>query len=158
MQILVDADALPRMIKEIILRASERLDIKTVFIANQPVTLPSSLLLSSIVAAAGPDEADDRIAEMAQSGDLVITQDTPLADRVIDKGATVIGPRGELLTKDNIKQRLALRDMMDQLRSGGNDEIGGGPAAFKEKDRRTFAREFDLFLTKNKHLLTIEII
>ena len=145
MKIYIDADALPRMIKDIIIRAAIRCEVATIFVANQPVALPVSQFISSMTVSAGPDEADDLIADSVSSGDLVITSDIPLADRVVTKGGMVITPRGECLTTDNVHQRLALRDFMADLRSGG-DEVGGGPPPFREKDRSTFAREFDRYL------------
>lgn len=149
MKIFVDADALPRMIKDIIIRAADRCENQTIFVANQSCLLPQSQFLSSVVVSAGFDEADDVITAGVSQGDLVITSDIPLAYRVISKGALVITPRGERLTEENISQRLAIRDMMDQLRTF-NEEIGGGPAPFKEKDRSAFAREFDRVVMKSK--------
>ena len=147
MQIFVDADAFPNVIKDILIRASERLHVPLVFVANQPVRLERSVTISSIVVPSGPDLADDRIAELAQPGDLVITADIPLADRVVSKGAFAINPRGELYTEDNIKDRLATRDLMHELRDGGM--ITGGPLAFGKKDRQAFANQLNRFL--NKH-------
>jgi uncharacterized protein YaiI (UPF0178 family) len=147
MQIFVDADAFPNVIKDILIRASERLHVPLVFVANQPVRLEQSVTISSIVVPSGPDLADDRIAELAQPGDLVITADIPLADRVVSKGAFAINPRGELYTEDNIKDRLATRDLMHELRDGGM--ITGGPSAFGKKDRQAFANQLNRFL--NKH-------
>ena len=147
MKIFVDADALPRMIKEIIIRAADRCEVQTIFVANQSCVLPASLFLSAVTVSAGPDEADNMIALAVSAGDVVITADIPLADRAVTKGALVINPRGELITSENVKQRLAIRDFMDQLRSGG-DDVGGGPGAFKEKDRSAFAREFDRCLNR----------
>lgn len=116
MRIFVDADAFPSVLKNVLIRAVERLHVSLIFVANKPMKLERSAYIAGIVVPAGTDVADDRIAELAQPGDLVITADIPLADRVIAKGAHVIDPRGELYTEDNIKDRLAMRDLMNELR------------------------------------------
>ena len=116
MRIYVDADAVPRDIKDLLFRAATRTKVPVTFIANQYMQLPRSLYISSEIVAAGPDEADDRIVELTRPGDLVITADIPLAARVVDKGGVALDPRGQLYTEDNVKERLATRDLMDQLR------------------------------------------
>lgn len=146
MKIYVDADACPTAIKDILLRAAFRLKLKIIFIANQPVKIPDSEYASLLIVDAGPDIADDKIVELVTSGDLVISEDIPLADRVIEKKAFIISTRGELYTKENIKQRLATRDLMNELRSAGVET--GGPAQLKQKDIRMFANQLDRFLTK----------
>jgi len=146
MQILIDADAFPRQAKEILFRAIERRRLPLIMIANQYMHLPRSLYISSEIVAAGPDEADDRIVELTRPGDLVITADIPLAARVVDKGGVALDPRGQLYTEDNVKERLATRDLMDQLRQSGL-EIGG-PATFGQKDTQAFADQLDRFLTQ----------
>lgn len=98
MKILVDADACPRAVKEILFRAVQRRKIPTTLIANQYIRVPPSEHIDSIAVTAGPDEADDRIVELVEPEDLVITADIPLADRVVAKGATALDPRGKLLT------------------------------------------------------------
>jgi len=148
MKIYIDADACPIVIRDIILRASERLKIPLFFVANTMLKLPLSDLITMVVVEEGPDIADDMIADMAQNGDLVITEDIPLADQVISKGATVITTRGGLLNSDNIKGRLATRDLLAELRDGGMDT--GGPSPFDQKTTRAFANEFDRFLSKNR--------
>lgn len=147
MRIFVDADAFPSVLKNVLIRAVERLHVSLIFVANKPMKLERSAYIAGIVVPAGTDVADDRIAELAQPGDLVITADIPLADRVIAKGAHVIDPRGELYTEDNIKDRLAMRDLMNELRGGGM--ITGGPAAFGKKDRQTFANRLNSFLVRH---------
>jgi uncharacterized protein len=147
MQIFVDADAFPNVIKDILIRAAVRFHVPLVFVANQPVRIGQSANISSIVVPAGPDLADDRIAELAQPGDLVITADIPLADRVVAKGASAINPRGKLYTEENIKDRLAMRDLMNKLRDGGM--ITGGPSTFSRKDRQAFANQLNSFLTRH---------
>ena len=137
MTIYVDADAFPRSLRDILLRASKRLTIPVTFVANRYIRLPDSDLLTCIVAAEGPDQADDRIAELATEGDLVITADVPLADRVVESGATALDPHGTLYTEDNIKERLATRDLMADLRDTGL--VTGGPESFGPKDVQSFA-------------------
>lgn len=146
MTIYVDADAFPNAIKDILVRAVKRVGVPLVFVANQPMRLPTSDLISLVVVSSGPDVADDRIVEIVTPDDLVVTADIPLADRVIDKGATAINPRGELYTEVNIKQRRSVRDFMDELRSSGVET--GGPKSFNPKDRQEFANQLDRFLAK----------
>jgi uncharacterized protein YaiI (UPF0178 family) len=147
MKIYVDADACPTAIKEILLRASERKKIQINFVANTMLKLPLSKLVTMTVVEEGPDIADDRIAEMAEAGDLVITEDVPLADRVVTKGATVFTTRGDVFNSDNIKGRLATRDLLSELRDGGMET--GGPPPLDQRAIRSFANQIDIFLTKN---------
>jgi uncharacterized protein YaiI (UPF0178 family) len=144
MKILVDADACPRAVKEILFRAVQRRKIQTTLIANQYMRVPMSDHIDSIAVPAGPDEADDRIAELAEEGDLVITADIPLADRVVSKGATALDPRGTLLTAANIKERLATRDLLDELRNAALVE--GGPSSYGGRDSQAFADQLNQFL------------
>ena len=112
MQIFIDADAFPNVIKDVLIRASMRLNVPLCFVANVPVRVEGAANISVIQVPAGLDEADDRIAELAQPGDLVITADIPLADRVVTKGAFALDPRGKLYTQENIKDSLATRGLM----------------------------------------------
>jgi len=146
MQIIVDADAFPTLLNDILLRAVKRVRIPLVFVSNKPLRFERSSGISSIVVPAGTDVADDRIAELVCAGDLVITADIPLADRVITRGAMAISPRGDLYTEENIKDRLALRNLMNQLRSDGM--VTGGPPPFNRKDRQAFANQLDNLLCK----------
>lgn len=146
MRILIDADAFPNIIKDILMRASVRLKVPLVFVANKPVRMEGAAHISVILVAAGPDVADDRIALLAQPGDLVITADIPLADRVVAKGAFALNPRGKLYTQENIKDSLAVRGLMNELRASGM--ITGGPATFNKKDRQAFANQLDSFLIR----------
>lgn len=146
MRIYVDADGFPDAIKELLIRAAIRLSVPLVFVANKKVEYESSVIISSIIVPEGPDIADDRIVELAQPGDLVITADIPLADRVIAKGAFVLDYRGKLYTEDNIKDRLALRDLLNELRDGGM--MTGGPSIFSKKDCHAFVNRLDSFLIK----------
>jgi len=148
MQILVDCDAMPAVIREILYRAGERRGITVTLVANQRLVPPRSRFVKTVIVPAGPDAADDRIVEMVAANDLVITADIPLADRVVSKGAYAINPRGELYTEANIKERLATRDFLSELRSNG--EITGGPPTFNQKDRRVFADQLDRFLARHR--------
>jgi len=146
MKIWVDADACPRVIKEIVFRASERLQVPVNLVANKGLGKHETRLIKSIVVADGFDVADDYIAEHAAPEDLVITADIPLAARVVAKGGVALDPRGELYSEENIGERLAMRDLMSELRSGGL--VQGGPGQFSLTDRQRFASAFDNVLTK----------
>ena len=147
MNIWVDADACPVVIKEILFKAAERTGIKTTLVANQPVRVPPSRFIRSVQVASGFDVADNEIVERAAAGDLVITADIPLAAEVIAKGAYALNPRGEMYTTENIKARLNIRDFMDTLRGSGIDT--GGPPALNQNDRKTFADHLDRLLAKH---------
>jgi uncharacterized protein len=146
MKIYVDADGFPRAAKEILVRATLRLGVPLVFVANKPIRRESSPLISTLLVPEGPDIADDRIVRLAEPGDLVITADIPLADRVVSKGAFALNPRGKLYTEENIKDRLAVRDLLSELRDGGL--MTGGPPAFGKKDCQAFADQLDRFLIR----------
>jgi uncharacterized protein YaiI (UPF0178 family) len=146
MQIWVDADACPRVIKDILFRAAERLKVTLTLVANQPLQTPPSLYIKAIHVADGFDVADDKIVGFVKEGDLVITADIPLAAGVIGKGGNALNPRGELYTEENIHERLSMRNLMDELRGSG--EIIGGPSSFSQKDRQAFANSLDRFLTR----------
>ena len=144
MLIYVDADGFPNAANDILVRAALRLGVPVVFVANKPLYHGTSELFSHVLVPKGMDIADDRIVELAMPGDLVVTADIPLADRVVAKGAFALNPRGKLYTEKNIKHRLALRDLMCNLRDGGL--MTGGPAAFGRKDCQAFAEQLDRFL------------
>ena len=146
MKILVDADAFPNALKEILLRAVLKREITTIFIANKRIGIPDVLHISMEVVAQGPDEADHRIAELAEAGDLVITADIPLADRIVSKGAVGLDPRGTIYDENNIKHLLAMRNLMEELRNNG--EITGGPSAIGAKTVREFADGLNRVLSK----------
>jgi uncharacterized protein YaiI (UPF0178 family) len=146
MKIWVDADACPVVIKDIITRAADRKKITTTFVANHLIKLPNSPYLSSIQVPQGFDVADNEIVRRVSAGDLVITQDIPLAAELIEKDCLAMNPRGERWTKDNIGQRLNMRDFMETLRSSGIQS--GGPAALDSKDKMKFANAFDKILAK----------
>lgn len=146
MQIWVDADACPRAVKEILFKVAERRQVAVTLVANAWMTVPPSPLIKTIQVGAGFNVADDEIAELAQPGDLVITADIPLADKIVDKGATGLNPRGELYDADNIKGILRMRNLMEELRSAGT--AGGGPPAYGPKDKQDFTNQLDKFLTR----------
>jgi uncharacterized protein YaiI (UPF0178 family) len=145
-RIWVDADACPRAIQDILLRASRRLEVELIFVANKPLRVPSSPHVRALRVRAGSDEADRRIIQEATEGDLVITADVPLAAEAVGEGLHVLSPRGELFTEENVGERLAMRDLMDDLRSGGLET--GGPAAFGRAERQAFANQLDRLLAR----------
>ena len=146
-QIWVDADACPRVIKDILYKAADRVGVALTLVANQPLDTPRSRNINTIQVPSGFDVADNYIVQKSEAGDLVITADIPLAAEVIEKDCLALNPRGELYTENNIRQRLNMRDFMDSLRSSGV-EAGGGPAAFSKSDRQTFANQLDRLLAK----------
>jgi uncharacterized protein YaiI (UPF0178 family) len=147
MQIWVDADACPNVIKEILFRAADRVAVAVVLVANQFIQVPRSPNIRTVQVTAGFDVADNYIVQQAAPGDLVITADIPLASEAIDKGCLALNPRGELYTEENIRQRLNMRDFMDTMRASGIDT--GGPPAFSRSDRMAFANQLDRLLAKN---------
>jgi len=148
MKIWVDADACPVVVKDILFRAADRTGVQLTLVANQPLNTPSSQNISSLQVPRGFDVADDEIVKRMDAGDLVITSDIPLAAEVIQKGGHALSPRGEMHTTENIGARLNMRDFLDTMRSSGVD-MGGGPAAFSQKDKQMFANELDRFLAKS---------
>lgn len=143
-KIWVDADACPKVIKEILFRAADRVQVPLTLVANQKISVPGSPYIRSIQVAGGFDVADNYIVQQAEAGDLVITADIPLADEVITKGGLALNPRGELYTRENIRQRLNMRDFMETMRASGMDT--GGPPAFSQADRMAFANQLDRLL------------
>ncbi|WP_024953755.1 YaiI/YqxD family protein [Sulfurospirillum arcachonense] len=148
MKLYIDGDAFPNLLKPIILKAIERLGLETYVVANKKISIGKSNYVSYIIVEQGADEADNRIVELAVEGDLVITADIPLADRLISKNAHAIDHRGELYSVDNIKQYLTMRNLMSELRDSG--EVTGGPAPFSKKDAEGFANQLNKFLQKKK--------
>jgi len=146
MKLYIDGDAFPKQLQPIVLRAVERLSIFTFVIANKRINIGESKNITYIKVNSGPDEADHRIVEMVEEGDLVITADIPLADRVITKNAHAINHRGALYTTNNIKNYLAMRNLMQDIRDSG--EPTKGPAPFSKKDAHEFANQFNKFLTR----------
>ena len=146
MPIWVDADACPQAIREILFRAARRAGVKTTLLANHPLSVPPSPHLHFRQVPQGFDVADDAIVEAVAAGDLVVTQDIPLAAAVIERGAEAVSPRGEVFTADNIRGRLAMRDLMTTLRDSG--QVTGGPAALGAADRQRFAGCLDRWLAR----------
>ena len=146
MKIWVDADACPGPVRDILLRASQRLETPIVFVANRALSLPRSKLVSTVQVGAGLDVADQHIAASAQKGDLAVTQDIPLAALLVPRGVVVLDPRGELFTEENISERLSVRNFMQELRESG--VMTGGPSGFSAQDRQQFAAALDRELTR----------
>lgn len=144
--IWIDSDACPKPIKEVIYRASYRLQLPVILVANSYMSVPPGTLIRSIQVDKGADVADQYIAENCDIKDIVVTQDIPLAALIVAKGAVAINPRGELYTEDNISERLAMRDFMKELRDSGT--VTGGPAPFNAKDVEQFANSLNKILTK----------
>ncbi|MBC7946054.1 MAG: YaiI/YqxD family protein [Burkholderiales bacterium] len=147
MQIWVDADACPNVIKEILFRAAERRRIVTTLVANHLIRIPASPYLKALQVPRGFDVADNEIAAKVEIGDLVITADVPLAADVIERGGFALNPRGEFYTQDNIREHLTMRNFMDGLRSSGVET--GGPATLNQADRQAFANRLDQFLARH---------
>lgn len=148
MPIWVDADACPKVIKEVLYRAADRTSTLITFVANQSLSVPPSPWLKTLRVAAGFDVADNEIVQRAQPGDLVITADIPLAAEVMEKGAIALNPRGERYSDATIRERLTMRDFMDTLRSSGIQT--GGPATLNHRDRQQFANELDKWLLQQR--------
>jgi uncharacterized protein len=146
MKLWVDADACPGPVRDILLRASQRLQLPIVFVANKALSLPRSELVSSVRVGIGLDAADKYIARQAQSGDLAVTQDIPLAALLVPKGVVVLDPRGELFTEENVSERLSVRNFMQDLRESG--VVTGGPSGFSQHDRQQFAAALDRQLAR----------
>jgi hypothetical protein len=146
MKIWIDADACPRVIKEIVFRASQRLKVHVCLVANKVLTRHDTPLVESVVVQDGFDAADDYIVQNTAPEDLVITADIPLAARIVANGGVALDPRGELYTEENVGERLSMRDLMMELRSEGL--VQGGPAQFSLTDRQKFASALDRFLTR----------
>lgn len=146
MNIYVDADACPGVIRDILCRVAKRQQLMVHFVANRLLQLPASVFIKSVRVADGFDEADNEIVRLCQPGDLIVSADIPLAAEGIDKGALVLSPRGELFTPENIRQRLNMRDFMDTLRSSGIQH--GGPPPLGQKERKDFADNLDRILAK----------
>lgn len=148
MQIWVDADACPAVIKDILFRVAERLQLNVTLVANQLIRVPGSRYVRALQVPAGADAADAEIVARVAAGDIVVTGDIPLAAQVLEKGGLPLNPRGDWYTKDTIAQQLTMRAFMDELRSGGVDT--GGPAAFTQADRQRFANALDRELARTR--------
>ena len=148
MQIWVDADACPNTIKDILFRVANRAQLPLILVANQLLRTPPSAYIRSIQVPSGFDIADNYIAQHVSAGDVVITADIPLAAEVVAKQAHAINPRGELYTSDTVRQRLVMRDLMDELRGSGVQTKG--PASLNQRDIREFANALDRLLAQYK--------
>lgn len=146
MTLWVDADACPGAVRNILFRAAERRGIELVMVANKVLQTPASKFIRSVRVDSGFDVADQYIAAAVVVGDLVITADIPLAAEVVGRGAAALNPRGELYTPENISERLAVRDMMDELRS--TRMVSGGPAPVSARDNQQFANQLDRWLAQ----------
>jgi uncharacterized protein YaiI (UPF0178 family) len=146
MVVWVDADACPVQIKEILYRAAERAQIRTVFVANHALRVPKSPFLEAKQVDSGFDVADARILTTLAAGDLVVTADVPLAAHVVAAKAFALNPRGTLYTPDNVQDHLARRNYLETLRSSG--ERTRGPAPLDKSDLQAFANQLDKFLTR----------
>ncbi len=148
MRIWIDADACPGEIKELLYRAAKRRKIQVTLVANQALRTPVSEFIDSLIVPGGMNVADRQIVELLQPGDLVVTADVPLAADVVAKGGQALDPRGQLYTEANVGERLAVRNLLDELRGGGL--ILGGPSNFTTRDRQAFANQLDRWLAKIK--------
>lgn len=147
MRIWVDADACPKVIRDILFRAAERTGVALILVANQPMTVPRLDHITTVRVASGADVADKTILQALAVGDLVVTADIPLAAEVVEAGALALNPRGQLYTRENIRDHLSMRDFMDGLRDTGI--ATGGPAPFNPCDRQSFANQLDRLLSGN---------
>ena len=150
MTLWIDADACPRILREVIFRAADRHRLPTIFVANQPVGITPSTLIRSIQVSGGADMADQEIVSRMKAGDLVMTQDIPLAAQVIEKGGTALHPRGEVFTTENVRARLHLRDFMDSLRGAGVQT--GGPPPLNDRDKKQFADGLEKTIVRLKRI------
>lgn len=146
MKIWIDADACPRDVKDVVYKASVRTKVEVCLVANSYMSFPRTSLVTFVKVDHGADVADFYIAENVDNDDLVITADIPLAALIVEKGATAINPRGELYTEENVKERLSMRDFMQELRDNGLNT--GGPAPFGVKDKEKFANSLNRILTQ----------
>ncbi len=147
MRLWIDADAAPNDVKEVVFRAAKRLELKALLVANQRLYAPpGNPFVEAVRVGGGPDEADRYIAEQAEAGDLAITADIPLAADLVEKGVLVLDHRGEEYTPENVRERLSIRDFMDELRSTGVET--GGPSPYGARDKREFASALDRVLTR----------
>ena len=148
MKIWVDADACPAEVKELLYRVANRTQTEVTLVANQGLNTPRSQFITTLIVSAGMNVADRRIVDLVQVGDLVVTADIPLAAQIVAKGAQALDPRGQLYTEGNIGERLAVRNLLDELRGSGL--VARGPANFTSKDRQAFANQLDRWLNASR--------
>jgi uncharacterized protein len=146
MKIWVDADACPNVIKDILFRAAQKRELALILVANQYIQTPPSPFIKTIQVAQGFDVADNYIAQQVIAGDIVVTADIPLAAEIVEKNAYGINPRGELYTEQNIRQKLTMRNFMEEMRNTG--QASGGPPPLDQRDRQAFANTLDRLLAK----------
>lgn len=146
MRIWVDGDACPVVVKELLFKAAVRVKVLVTVVANEKLRVPVSEFIQTLVVGSGANVADKQIVELVEAGDLVITADVPLAAHVVQKGGIALDPRGELMTEENIGERITMRNLLDELR--GNDMISGGPAPYGAKEKQAFANQLDRILAK----------
>lgn len=146
MHIWVDADATPAVIKDILFRAAERVRVPMILVANKLLRVPPSPYIRALQVPGGFDVADREIARRLEAGDLVVTADIPLAAQVIEQGGHALNPRGEFYSRENIRERLNMRDFMEGLRGSG--VAVSGPPTFSQADRQAFANQLDRFLAR----------
>jgi uncharacterized protein YaiI (UPF0178 family) len=146
MRIWVDADACPAVVKDILIRAAERLRLPMTLVANKPLRAPVSPYIRTVQVARGLDVADNEIARSLEPGDLVVTADVPLAADVVARGGHALNPRGEFYTPENVRELLSMRDFMEALRGSGVQT--GGPQPLDQADRKRFADQLDRFLSR----------
>jgi uncharacterized protein YaiI (UPF0178 family) len=147
MTLFIDGDAFPNLLKSVVLKAIEKRALNTIVIANKKINIGKSRYIDYLIVDEGMDEADNKIVDLIKKDDLVITADIPLADRSISKDAYALNHRGEFYTKDNIKEHLAYRNLMESIRDSG--EITKGPKAFNKKDVEYFSNSLNMYLQKN---------
>ncbi len=148
MHIWVDADACPGVIKDILFRAAEREKLPLTLVANRLLRVPPSPYIRALQVPMGFDVADRHIAQAASAGDLVVTADIPLAAALVDKGVVALNPRGELYSADTIRERLAMRNLMEELRGAGVET--NGPSALSQSDRQAFARQLGKLMARRR--------
>ena len=146
MRVWIDADACPRLARDQVVKFALRRGFQVVLVAGQPVPRPAFACVSLVVVPSGPDAADDHLVEHAQVGDLVICSDIPLADRLVKKGVAALDPRGREFDERNMGERLAARNLFTEVRELG--QVGGGQAAYGERDKQAFANALDRLLTR----------
>jgi uncharacterized protein len=148
MKLWIDADACPGTVRQVIFKTARRLNVETVFVANTPSAIPEHALFQSVVVDQGPDVADAYIVDHAQAGDVVVSQDVPLAALLVPKGVMVITPHGHVQEAKNIASRKAVRDILQGIRDAG--EHTGGPRPFGPKDLERFTNALDKWLTRKR--------
>ena len=144
-RVWIDADACPRAARDQVVKFALKRSFEVVLVAGQAVPRPPFACVRLVVVVSGPDAADDYLVEHALPGELVICSDVPLADRLVKKGVTALDPRGREFNERNMGERLAVRNLFTDLREQG--QVGGGPAAYGERDRQAFANALDRLLT-----------